>query len=70
MTLTFPTIAEQVKTEFDERTKTVSIATLAKRRGADVFKDFEGTIVYTFDDDTTLVTRGRGPNHTIETNWP
>jgi hypothetical protein len=69
MTLTFPTIAEQVKAEFQAATKTTSIATLAAKRGADKRKLWDG-IEYTFDDDTKLITRGRGSNHTIETELP
>ena len=43
MALTFPTQAEQALAEFQEAKKTVSLATIAKRRGASVEKSFKGT---------------------------
>lgn len=61
MTLQFPTMAEKALAEFTESTKTVSIATIAKRMGATVEKDaWTGKRSYHFDDDTTLVTSGAG----------
>jgi len=69
-TLTFPTIAEQVAEEFRNKTKTVSIVTLAARRGADIERTFEGVTTYTFDDDTSLTVKGRGKAHEIETHLP
>lgn len=69
MTLQFPTIAEQVEREFRESPKTVSIATLAKRRGATVERNWTGW-TYTFDDDTTLRVTGVGRNHKVETFLP
>jgi hypothetical protein len=71
MTLTFPTIAEQILFEFNHSTKTVSLATLAHRRGAHISKArWEGRITYTFDDDTSLVTKGRGKSHKVWTELP
>lgn len=70
MTLTFPTMAEQVAEEFRTATRTVSIATLARKRGAEVEKTWDSGTVYTFDDDTTLVVTGRGRAHKIETHFP
>jgi hypothetical protein len=76
MTLTFPTIAEQVLAEFNSSTKTVSIATLARKRGAHVNKTHsywmanKWMIIYTFDDDTSLITRGRGKSYRVETQLP
>jgi hypothetical protein len=69
-TLTFPTIAEQVLAEFRASTKTVALATLAKKRGADVTRTFEGEITYTFDDDTSLVTSGHGKAYKVRTELP
>lgn len=69
MPLTFPTQAEQVLAEFKTAAKTVSLATIAKRRGADVMRDWQQT-VYTFDDDTSLVVTGRGKAHRVEVRLP
>lgn len=68
--LTFPTIAEQVVAEFHSATKTTSIATLAKKRGADVEKSFDAGTTYRFDDDTSITLKGTGANHKIETHLP
>lgn len=68
--LTFPTMAEQAVAEFREPGKTKSLATIAKRMGADVKKTFEGVTTYTFDDDTSVTVTGRGRAHKIETHWP
>jgi hypothetical protein len=71
MTLTFPTIAEQVLSEFATSTKTISIATLARRRGANISKSSFATFtIYTFDDDTSLVTKGRGKSYKVWTQLP
>jgi predicted lipoprotein with Yx(FWY)xxD motif len=70
MTLQFPTIAEQVLDEFNNAKKTVSLATLAKKRKADKVTDFEGTTVYTFDDDTSLIVKGRGKSYRVSAELP
>jgi len=70
MSLTFPTIAEQVAEEFKNSDKTNSIATIAARRGASIDRTFEGVTTYTFDDDTSLTVRGRGKAHEFETHLP
>lgn len=69
MPLTFPTIAEQVLTEFNSATKTTSIPVLACKRNAEVIRDWTRT-VYTFDDDTSLVVTGRGKQHRVEALLP
>ena len=68
--LTFPTIAEQVVKEFESSTRTVSLATLARRRGAEVRKLWPGGTEYIFDDDTTIEVRGRGRTHKYEVFLP
>lgn len=62
MKLEFPTIAEQVATSH-------TIAKDAKRRGAEVTRHWDRT-EYTFDDDTTLVVRGRGKSYRVEMLLP
>ena len=69
MALTFPTQAELALAEFQEAKKTVSLATIAKRRGASVEKSFKGTEYY-FDDDTTLLVTGAGRAHKVEVFLP
>jgi hypothetical protein len=62
MRLTFPTQAEQLEAAYKAGTVR-SIARQAKLLGADreVRSTVEGKeIIYTFDDDTTLHTRGHG----------
>jgi hypothetical protein len=66
--LAFATIAEQVAAEFRDATKTASIATLAKKRRAEVERTFDGRTTYIFDDDSSLITTGRA--HNIETHLP
>ena len=65
----FPTLAEKALAEFRNATRTVSLATIAKRYGADVERGWQETI-YWFDDDTSLVVRGRGRAHQVEVRWP
>ena len=67
MSLSFPTIAEQVFAAWIAKDKTTSLATLAKARGADVWKSYwpRRQFVYTFDDDTSLVVTGSGRNYQI-----
>ena len=70
--LTFPTMAEQAVAEFLDATRTVSLATIAKRREADVsHRGFAPRVtVYTFDDDTSIEVTGRGPAHKATTHLP
>lgn len=68
--LTFPTMAEQAYKEFQSATKTIALATIAKRRGAQVERTFEGVTTYWFDDDTSLVVKGRGKNYQVEVMLP
>lgn len=70
MTLKFPTMAEVALTEFNESRKTVALATIARRMGADVEKPFEGGMIYTFDDDTSIVVEGRGKSWKARTELP
>jgi hypothetical protein len=71
MTLTFPTIAETVLMEFNSSTKTISLATLARRRKPEIIHSFwTGTTIYTFDDDTSLITTGRGKSYKVTAHLP
>jgi hypothetical protein len=67
--LTFPTIAEQVLSEFRGSTVTQSINKIALKRGASR-DDQYGEIVWVFDDDTTLHIVGRGKNHRVWAELP
>ena len=69
MGLIFPTIAETVVESFRSSSKTTSIATLARKAGAEVIKDWSG-ITYIFDDDTYIETSGRGRSHRVSTYLP
>jgi hypothetical protein len=68
--LTFPTIAEQVLAEFENATRTTSISTIAKQRGGCKEIEWPSTIVWRFDDDTSLTITGRGCNHSVEVHLP
>lgn len=72
MTLQFPTLAEQALDQFRKATKTVALATIAKKMGADVERGGPtgSTLTYTFDDDTSIVVEGRGRNCKIRTELP
>lgn len=67
--LKFPTQAETCLAKFRAAKTTVSLATLARKAGAEVSYTYPRTI-YTFDDDTTLVVTGRGKQHRAETFHP
>lgn len=69
MKLTFPTQAEQALAEFREASRTTSLAVICKRRGA-TREQFWDRTEYVFDDDTTLVVRGRGRAHKVEALLP
>lgn len=69
MALTFPTQAEQCVRAFLSTTKTISLATIAKKMGAEK-RVADGITSYTFDDDTTLEVQGRGRQHKFETFYP
>lgn len=72
--LTFPTIAQQVLAErvAGKTTKDRSIARLArKRKNVQIVKSFTGgRIEYVFDDDTAIITHGRGKSYRIEERLP
>lgn len=68
MSLTFPTQAEQALEEF--KSNSGSLAKIAARRGATIERRWPSEIEYTFDDDTSLVTRGRGRAHQIQVLLP
>lgn len=69
MPLNFPTIAEQVATEFRDATTTVSMLAVASQHDVTITREC-GATHYRFDDDTTLVVRGRGASHKVETYLP
>jgi len=72
MPLQFPTLAEQALDEFRTRPEGNSLATIARRFGATVERTstWPNEIIYTFDDDTSLKTTGRGKTHKVETLLP
>ncbi len=71
MTLQFPTIAERTLHAFQSATKTTSLATLARKAGAEVERySFPLVTIYTFDDDTSLVVTGRGKSYRAEARLP
>jgi len=67
--LTFPTQAEQVVSAFQAATKTVSLSLLAHKAGGER-SDRGTTLIYTFDDDSSLEITGRGKAHRYETFLP
>lgn len=69
MPLQFPTMAEKCAREFHDSRRTISIATIAKRMGAERSYKYPVT-EYTFDDDSSLTVTGRGVAHRIETHYP
>ena len=69
--LQFPTFAEQVIASF-EASKNIPLVKIAMCMGGER-EDGEGfppSIVFVFDDDTRLVIRGRGKNHTYKAELP
>lgn len=68
--LQFPTLAERTLTAFRTATKTVSLAKLARKAGAQVTRQWPSIVTYTFDDDTSLVVTGRGRQHRVEAHLP
>ena len=73
MSLTFPTLAEQALEAWRNAPRTIALSVVAKRHGADAQRldTFDGTTwVYTFDDDTHLVVRGKGKNHKVVSHLP
>ena len=73
MSLTFPTMATKCLTAWHDYPGTIALSTIARRHGADCAKasNFDGTVwTYTFDDDTSLVVRGKGKSHTVEVCLP
>jgi len=71
MPLQFPTLAEQVITSFEAK-RNIPLVTIATRMGGEreEGEGFPPSIVYVFDDDTRLVIRGRGKNHTYKAELP
>ena len=69
MSLSFPTLAEQCHHEFKTCPGTVAIPTIAKRMGAQVYKNYPIT-EYCFDDDSSLTVQGVGKAHKVETFLP
>lgn len=67
--LTFPTLAEQALTEWRAATRTIALATIARRRGAQRIRNWQST-EWIFDDDTSLVVTGTGRNHKVVTELP
>lgn len=67
--LSFPTQAQQCLAQFNEAVSTVSIATLAKRMGAEA-EQTATTRIYIFNDDTSLVVTGRGKSHSVQVTLP
>lgn len=67
MALTFPTMAEQAKTRIE--TTSTPAHKVAKEMGAETERGWDG-IEHTFDDDTTLLVKGRGRNQRLETKFP
>ena len=73
MALTFPTMAEKCLTAWRDYPGTIGLPVIDRRHGADCAKasNFEGVVwTYTFDDDTSLVVRGKGKSHKIEMCFP
>lgn len=72
MPLQFPTLAEQVLTEFRTNPQGASLFALACKRDATVErKGFpNASITYTFPDDTSIRTSGRGKSHKAEALLP
>lgn len=69
--LEFPTLAEKALAEFNDSKETIALAKIAKRYSADVEKSFSGGVMtYTFDDDTSIITEGRGKSWTARTELP
>lgn len=70
--LTFPTLAEQCLTKFNQSKKSLSISTIAERMGAERIDEgfYPRRRVFYFDDDTTLVATGTGVNLRVETHLP
>lgn len=70
MTLTFPTLAERALAEFHSSKRKTSISDIARRYHAQRTFTWPSTITYTFDDDTSIITSGRGRTYTIRTELP
>lgn len=69
MTLTFPTMAEQALEKFQSSSKTISLSTIAKEMGAETYWHWR-YIEHVFDDDTSLIVKGRGRAHKVEVKLP
>ena len=66
---TTPAAAQLAYDEFTERPQLRSLATIAKRHGAQVERG-QTTITYTFDDNSALVVTGRGMSHKVQVMLP
>lgn len=65
------TQAEQCRFAFEQQTHTISVTTLARRAGAQHFKEWKGEGTeheYIFPDGSVLKTRGRGRSHRFVEN--
>jgi hypothetical protein len=70
MSLTFPTQAEQCVSDWRAiKDRTVSLATMARKRGAFFEQRFDCKI-FRFDDDTSIEIRGTGASHNVTTHLP
>jgi hypothetical protein len=67
--LKHPTLAQQAVNQFRNATKTISLAVIAKRLGAEKFQHFTHT-EHVFDDGSSLEVRGRGRSHKVEVLLP
>ncbi len=70
MPLTFPTIAEQVREEFQQAPRTIALATIARKRSVEITRAWPSTTTYWFDDGTSIEVTGRGKAHRIEVRLP
>lgn len=77
--LQHPTIAQQVADDFhaqrhpDGSNRTVSVITIAEARGGErsvLYKWGRKLITYTFDDDSSITSTGRGRAHKLEVHLP
>lgn len=73
MALMFPTMAEKCLAAWRATPGTISLSVVACRHAATCERvdDFTGTTwTYMFDDDTSLVVRGKGKYHKVEVCLP
>jgi hypothetical protein len=73
MPLEHPTQAEQCLALFTNAPRTIALSTIARRMGAEVHKNktwSKSDCSYIFDDDSELITSGRGKNYKVEALLP